>query len=176
MVPGNFPEVVVYFGSQTGTAEKFANELSSDADTLDIENCRVVDFNSFNPEEFVKHKLVIVCIATHYEGDPPDNTKKFYKWLKEIKRDKANPKPFEGMNFTIFGLGDTSYEQYNEMGIQFDKAFEELGGKRLFAMGVGNAEHHTTEDDFEDWRAGLWPKLIEPFEQTQTQEQRERSL
>jgi NADPH-ferrihemoprotein reductase len=24
-VPGNFPELVIYFGSQTGTAEKFAN-------------------------------------------------------------------------------------------------------------------------------------------------------
>jgi NADPH-ferrihemoprotein reductase len=52
------------------------------------------------------------------------------------------------MCYTIFGLGDTSYEQFNEIGIQFDKGFEQLGAKRLYDMGVANAEHHTTEDDF----------------------------
>ena len=102
----------------------------------------------FKAEQFSSHKLILVCVATHYEGDPCDNTKLFYKWLKAALRDKANPKPFEGMCYTIFGLGDTSYEQFNEMGVQFDKAFEQLGAKRLYEMGVGNAEHHTTEDDF----------------------------
>jgi len=64
------------------------------------------------------------------------------------------------MKFAIFGLGDTSYEQYNEMGKYFDKGFEQLGATRLCAMECGNAEHHTTEDDFENWRVKLWPALI----------------
>lgn len=72
--------------------------------------------------------------------------------MKVLLRDKSNPKPFAGMNFTIFGLGDTSYEQFNEMGKVFDESFEQLGGVRLYPMGVGNSEHHTTEDDFDKWR------------------------
>ena len=50
-----------------------------------------MDFEDFNPEVFVKHELVIICMATHYEGDPCDNTKKFYKWFKEqlSKGDKS---------------------------------------------------------------------------------------
>ena len=64
------------------------------------------------------------------------------------------------MKFTIFGLGDTSYEQFNEMGIQFDKKFEELGGERVFAMGSGNAETFSTETDFENWKKDLWKDLI----------------
>lgn len=116
-MPGNFPEVAIYFGSQTGTAEKFANQIDSDAQLLGIERSRVVDFNNFTPEEFCSHKLVVVCVATHYEGDPCDNTKVFYKWLKAALKDKSNPNPFEGMCFTIFGLGDTSYEQFNEIGV-----------------------------------------------------------
>jgi sulfite reductase alpha subunit-like flavoprotein len=77
------------------------------------------------------------------------------------------------MHFAIFGLGDTSYEQFNEMGIQFNKTFEKLGGIRVFEMGVGNAEHHTTEDDFETWRAKLWPALIEFYSTTETPEQKQ---
>lgn len=30
---------------------------------------------------------MIVIAATHYEGDPCDNTKRFFKWLKEKRKD-----------------------------------------------------------------------------------------
>lgn len=75
-------------------------------------------------------------------------------------------KPFSGMNFVIYGLGDTSYEQFNEMGKVFDEGFEKLGGNRLYPMGVSNAEHFTTEDDFEKWRQDLWINLFRPYTET----------
>jgi len=136
----------------------------------------VVDFNNFNPEEFPKHKLCVLLVATHYEGDPCDNTKSFYKWFKGLVKDKSNPKPFEGMNFCIFGLGDTSYELFNEMGIIFDRDFEKLGAKRIYDMGVANAEHYTTEDDFEKWRVDLWTKIFAHYEETESPLQRQQSL
>ena len=89
VVPVNFPEVSIYFGSQTGTAEKFAQQLTEEADDLGVEKANVVDFNNFSEEAFTKHKLVIVCVATHYEGDPCDNTRAFWKWLKNECKDKT---------------------------------------------------------------------------------------
>ena len=83
VVPLTFPELTIYFGSQTGTAEKLAVNLAEEADELSIEKATVVDFNNFNEETFLSHKLVIICVATHYEGDPCDNTRVFYKWLKK---------------------------------------------------------------------------------------------
>ena len=130
-----------------------------EADDLGVEKATVYDFNNFDEETFKKHKLTIICVATHYEGDPCDNTRVFYKWLRNACKDKT-AKPFKGMKFAIFGLGDTSYEQFNEMGIQFDKKFEELGGERVFAMGSGNAETFSTETDFETWKKDLWKDLI----------------
>jgi NADPH-ferrihemoprotein reductase len=35
----------------------------------------VVDLEKFTPVDFTKHKLAILVLATHYEGDPTDNAK-----------------------------------------------------------------------------------------------------
>jgi len=76
---------------------------------MGIEDCKVIDFNNFVEDEFSKQALVLTIVATHYEGDPCDNTRNFFKWMKKLVRDKTS-KPFTGMKFAIFGLGDTSYE------------------------------------------------------------------
>lgn len=160
------PPIRIYFGSQTGTAEKFANVLDEEASALGVEDCKVIDFNSFKEEEFGKQPLVLMCVATHYEGDPCDNTRNFLKYLKKILKNKTE-KAFTGMSFSIFGLGDTSYEQYNEMGKVFDESFEKLGGNRLHEMGVGNAETFSTEDDFNKWKEDLWKNIIEHYVKTE---------
>jgi len=141
--------------------------LDEEASSLNVDDCKVIDFNNFSEEEFPKQALVLICVATHYEGDPCDNTRPFVRWMKKISKNKAE-KPFSGMNYAIFGLGDTSYEQYNEMGTVFDKTFEQLGGKRVHQMGVGNAETFSTEDDFNSWKENLWSKIIAEFESKQT--------
>ena len=173
-VPMSLPEVKIYFGSQTGTAEKLAGMLDEEAHLMGVPKLDVIDFNNFTEEDFSSHKLVIVVIATHYEGDPCDNTRNFYKWFKKILKDKK--KIFEGMKFAVFGLGDTSYEQYNEMGKQFDEGLEKLGAERLHDLGDGNAETFSTEDDFAKWKENLWPKIFEHYAQFDTTEQKEKAL
>ena len=96
---------------------------------LGIEDSKVIDFNNYEEETFAKQPLVLVCVATHYEGDPTDNARNFYKWIKkELRQKKVS---FEGMNYAVFGLGDTSYEQFNSMGTFFDESFNKLGAKRI---------------------------------------------
>lgn len=164
-VPGNIPAPMIYFGSQTGTAEKFATQLQEEADMLLLKP-NLVDFNDFSEEDFPKHKFVIVIIATHYEGDPCDNTKKFFKWIKAHV--KKQTKTFEGMKFCVFGLGDTSYELFNEMGKNMDEWFEKLGGERLKEMKAANAETFTTEEDFNNWKSDLWQTICDYYKPTDT--------
>ena len=38
----------------------------------------------------------------------------------------------------MFGLGNKTYEHYNEIGIYFDKRLEELGATRLIPLGLGD--------------------------------------
>ena len=80
------------------------------------------------------------------------------------------------MKFAIFGLGDTSYEQYNEMGRVFDESFEKLGGSRFHDMGVGNAETFSTEDDFNKWKENIWSKLVEVYGSNESPDQKKKAL
>jgi len=138
---------------------------------MNIEDSQVVDFFAFKEEEFAKQPLVLICIATHYEGDPCDNTRPFFKWFKTLLKDKT-AKPFAGMKYAVFGLGDTSYEQFNEMGKTFDAGFEQLGATRLADMGVGNAETFSTEDDFNKWKENLWTKIFDHYSSQMTDEEK----
>ena len=38
----------------------------------------------------------------------------------------------------VFALGNKTYEHYNAMGIYVDKRLEELGGERVFEVGLGD--------------------------------------
>lgn len=122
----------------------------------------MIDFEDFKPELFTQHQLVVVCVATHYEGDPCDNTKKIYKWIREQKKLKDHTL-FKGMKFTVFGLGDTSYEQFNVIGKQFNEFFEESGAERIYKYGEGNAEGNKTEDDFNEWRKNFWKDILDHY-------------
>lgn len=161
-LPSNFPSVAnFYFGSQSGTAEKFCQQLEEEAQQLFVfDKTQVLSFEDTDYSKFGKSadEMTIICVATHYEGDPCDNTAEFYKWIKELKRNNEN-KSLNDLNYVVFGLGDTAYEHFNAMGKYFDKVFEELGGTRLAVAGVGNSQNLTTEDEFEEWKKGLWHRI-----------------
>ncbi len=131
----------------------------------------MIDFEDFNAEVFAGHSLVVMCISTHYEGDPCDNTKKFYKWVREMVKNK-DTSVLKNLKYTIFGLGDTSYEQFNAMGRYFDKELSTLGGERIYKYGEGNAEKNKTEDDFIDWKMCLWKDMAKYYASNESTEQK----
>ena len=68
------------------------------------------------------------------------------------------------MNYVVFGLGNSSYENFCGMGVKTDARLEYMGAKRLFNLGKGNALNETTEKDWEYWKAsGLWEVLENNF-------------
>jgi NADPH-ferrihemoprotein reductase len=61
----------------------------------------------------------------------------------------------KGVNYCVFGLGKSSYEHYNAMGIYFASAFEQLGGKLIHKNGLGD-DMGTLDDDFDLWKSTLY--------------------
>ena len=158
-IPSNFPqEVEIYFGSQTGTAEKFARVLEEEAADLGV-IAKVVDMEDFDKEEFVNTELAIIVAATHGEGDPTDNAMRMHTWLKKSVKAKENSL-LKNVNYSVFALGDSEYEKFCAAGKFFDKAIGDLGGKRVYELGLGNTSADL-EGDFGTWKEGLWSGLIE---------------
>ncbi|XP_059389580.1 NADPH--cytochrome P450 reductase-like isoform X2 [Carassius carassius] len=152
--------IVVFYGSQTGTAEEFSNRLAKDAHRYGMKGM------SADPEEYdmselsrlpeIENSIAIFCMATYGEGDPTDNSQDFYDWLHEGDAD------FTGVQYTVFALGNKTYEHYNAMGKYVDQRLAELGAQRIFDLGMGDDDGNL-EEDFVSWREQFWPAVCEHF-------------
>mmetsp|Transcript_20471 Transcript_20471/g.15095 ORF Transcript_20471/g.15095 Transcript_20471/m.15095 type:complete len:762 (+) Transcript_20471:47-2332(+) len=150
----------VIFGSQTGTAEAFANELEFDAQELSI-NAEVVDALNFRAKQLLptngKKYVNAFVVAVYGEGEPTDNAKKFFKSLDEIEG-------LSGVPYAVFGLGNAQcfHDRYNVIGKRLDKQLESLGAKRIHALGLGDASASGSEamgEKFAMWKKGLLDKI-----------------
>lgn len=79
-----------------------------------------------------------------------------------LQESNFEEQPLKGLKFTVFGLGNRQYEQYNQVAKDVDKKMEKLGGERCFELGLGD-DDGTLEEDFETWKEGLWTSLITQF-------------
>ncbi|KAF7284794.1 cytochrome P450 reductase isoform X2 [Rhynchophorus ferrugineus] len=152
--------LVVFYGSQTGTGEEFAGRLAKEGVRYRMKGM-VADPEECDMEELVNLKnisnsLAVFCMATYGEGDPTDNAMEFYEWLQNGDADLT------GLNYAVFGLGNKTYEHYNEVAMYVDKRLEELGATRVYELGLGDDDANI-EDDFITWKDKFWPVVCEYF-------------
>ncbi|XP_053698332.1 NADPH--cytochrome P450 reductase isoform X1 [Sabethes cyaneus] len=152
--------LVVFYGSQTGTAEEFAGRLAKEGLRYQMKGM-VADPEECDMEELLSLKdidksLAVFCMATYGEGDPTDNCMEFFEWIQNNDVDMA------GLNYAVFGLGNKTYEHYNKVGIYVDKRLEELGATRVFELGLGDDDANI-EDDFITWKDKFWPAVCDYF-------------
>lgn len=99
------PQLLVLFGSQTGTAQDVAERLGREARRRRL-GCRVQALDSYAVVNLIHEPLVIFVCATAGQGDPPDNMKNFWRF---IFRKRLPPTSLCQMDFAVLGLGDSSY-------------------------------------------------------------------
>lgn len=78
------PKVTLLYGTQTGTAERFAKQLKNEMVSRygDSNHYNVVDIEDYKAEEVLcNEKLVFFLMATYGDGEPTDNAADFYNWL-----------------------------------------------------------------------------------------------
>lgn len=144
--------VKILFGTQTGTAEDFSRTLAREAKKFHI-YAQLVDMELYDTALLPSEPYLIIVTSTHGEGEPPDTAKAFYKHLNALE-----PNYLEKVNYTVFGLGNKTYEQYNAVGRYMDKQMETAGAKKFFERGEGD-DDCSLEEDFNKWKKRLWPAL-----------------
>jgi len=118
-------EITILVGSQTGNCEKLAKLTNERASAKGLKTA-IRKMGDYKLPQLKNEKHVLVIVSTHGEGEPPDNAKEMYEFLHS-KRAPA----LKSTSFAVIGLGDSSYEHFCKMGVDFDKRFEELGATRI---------------------------------------------
>jgi NADPH-ferrihemoprotein reductase len=176
--------ITVYYATQTGTAESFSQSLERESAQYGFV-MHVVDLEDAiaNMTTQPLSARSIFITATYGEGEAPDGAVPFCKWLQEVagnipfllpdaKGAEANaehdspsaPVPIlSGVEYAVFGLGNTEYEHFNATGKFVDRALEAAGATRILPVGLGN-DNADLEADFEAWKdQQLWPTLVRRY-------------
>ncbi|WEW57356.1 NADPH cytochrome P450 reductase [Emydomyces testavorans] len=160
---------VVFFGSQTGTAEDYASRLAKEGGQRFGLKTMVADLEDYdfeNLDQFPEDKIAFFVLATYGEGEPTDNAVDFYQFLtgEDVSFEGgASPeeKPLSSLRYVAFGLGNNTYEHYNAMVRQVDAALTKLGARRIGAAGEGDDGAGTMEEDYLAWKEPMWKALVE---------------
>ncbi len=116
----------IFFGSQTGAAQNYSKILSEEAQKAGFEP-QIVDLMDFSPDFFKGVKIAIFALATHGEGEPTDNAKKFNEYIIAPERIATE---FKGLKYTVFALGNKQYQFYCAQGRRANEYLEKLGAER----------------------------------------------
>lgn len=160
---------VVFYGSQTGTAEDYASRLAKEGHSrfgLKTIVADLEDYDYENLDKFPDDKLAVFVLATYGEGEPTDNAVEFYEFMgsEDISFSdggSAEDKPLTNLKYVAFGLGNNTYEHYNSMVRNVDKYLTKLGATRLGSAGEGDDGAGTMEEDFLAWKEPMWVAVTE---------------
>ncbi|KAF2672183.1 hypothetical protein BT63DRAFT_384595 [Microthyrium microscopicum] len=160
---------IVFYGSQTGTAEDYANRLAKEGHSrfgLDTMVADLEDYDFDNLDLVPEDKVVFYILATYGEGEPTDNAVDFYEFVTTeepafSEGQSPEEKPLAKLKFVAFGLGNNTYEHYNSMVRNVNTALEKCGATRIGEAGEGDDGAGTMEEDFLAWKEPMWASLAE---------------
>ncbi|XP_066491310.1 S-adenosyl-L-methionine-dependent tRNA 4-demethylwyosine synthase TYW1-like isoform X2 [Tiliqua scincoides] len=155
--------VKIFYGSQTGTAKRFAQILAEAVAFLSLPT-EVIDMRDYDPDdclvdESTSKNVCVFLVATYTDGKPPESAGWFCKWLEETANDFRVSKTYlNGLRYAVFGLGNSLYADcYNTVGRNVDKWLWQLGASRILSCTRGDSNvvksrHGSIEADFEAWK------------------------
>ena len=157
---------IIFYGSQTGTAEDYASRLAKEGKSrfgLETMVADLEDYDYDNLDAIPSDKVVMFVLATYGEGEPTDNAVDFYEFImgEDVAFSDGNEPALGNLNFVAFGLGNNTYEHYNSMVRNVNKALEKLGAHRIGEAGEGDDGAGTMEEDFLAWKDPMWAALQE---------------
>lgn len=77
----------------------------------------------------------VFLVATYGDGEPPDSVQPFYNWVRE---DAKGPKLLKNLNYCVFGLGNSTYEKFNQFAKDLDHTLQSTGARQLCPLRLGD--------------------------------------
>ena len=148
---GDAAPLLILYGSNTGSSEMFARRMASDAPRQGY--APTVGALDEHADSLVPGTPVLIVTAS-YEGQAPDNAKKFLSWIESREANEL-----AGVKFAVFGCGNLQWARtYQFVPKRIDAALEAAGASRLRARGEADAGGDFF-GAFDEWYETLWADL-----------------
>ena len=147
------PKADIWYATETGSSKRYAENIAkilSSTHDLKVSNMKDIQMSNLQ-NSIANDALVIFVVSTFGNGDPPADARKFTFNLEQMTK-SANP--LAKLNYAVFGLGSTSYENFCAYGKRLDKLLHELGGTRKAELGICDELTHPDKTYTE------WAKVI----------------
>ncbi|KAJ7128256.1 fatty acid hydroxylase [Mycena filopes] len=146
----------VFYGSNTGTSEAFAQRIANDAASYGFRS-------SIGTLDSALGKVPtdgpVVIVTASFEGQPADNAARFVDWLRHIEENQLT-----NVQYAVFGCGNSDWTAtFQAIPKLCDELFEKFGARRLLARGVGDASKSEFFQVFDNFEAELWKTLTEEY-------------
>jgi MioC protein len=130
--------ITILFGTESGNAELVAEDIAADLDSHDVDS---VDMSDFDIAGFDEGTFYIVVCSTHGEGELPSSARPLFASLTEQHPDLS------GLKYAVFGLGDSSYDNYSHGSEIVDQLLTSLGAVRVGVYGRHDASDGSLPND-----------------------------
>ena len=147
--------VNVLFGTESGNAEMVADEIADVMNAAGL-TAEVAELADVEISDLGSSDMVVLISSTYGEGGLSASAEPFYEGL-------ADDRPaLDGLRFAAFGLGDSSYENYNRAIETLSSLLVELGAEQIGTTGRHDATSGTSPvDGAVEWAKQLVADLHE---------------
>jgi cytochrome P450/NADPH-cytochrome P450 reductase len=141
--------LVVLFGSNMGTCEDFADRAASTGQRIGMAVEK-------HPMDKLASGLQLpkgadgatIVVTSVYNGQPPDNARRFSEWLETPGAQAAA----EGARFGVFGCGNKQWAAtYMKFPRRVQERLESLGAEPMVPLGEGDMDGGEAEFSFVRW-------------------------
>ena len=121
----------VLYGTETGNAEMVADDIV-DALSADV-SIESFDMSKYSVADLSNDVFYFIVCSTYGDGELPQSAQPFFEALN---RQQPN---LSGLQFAVFGLGDSFYETFNRGSEIIAQVLIELGAEQVGERGIHDA-------------------------------------
>ncbi|WP_194166899.1 cytochrome P450 [Mycolicibacterium sp. P9-22] len=122
----------VWYGTESGNAEMVGDEIVDILKQAGID-AQLRELTDVTIDDVVDAQIAVLITSTYGEGGLPATTEPFYDALMAARPD------ISGLRFAAFGLGDSSYENYNNAVKTMSHLLTDLGATQVGTIGRHDA-------------------------------------
>ncbi|KZV85700.1 putative sulfite reductase cys-4 [Exidia glandulosa HHB12029] len=157
------PPLLVLYASDGGAAEKIAKRLADRAKARGLPT-RCATLDSTPLADIAQEGRVLFVTSTAGQGEPPQNGRDTFKLINAAV---ARGDKLAGVQYGVFGMGDSHYwpraedtHYYNKPGKDLDGRLEQLGAERLIPLGLGDDQDADgPQTGYKAWEPLVWKAL-----------------